>query len=175
VQRENIWTEDEKDGLVKVGFTRRFIDNVLMECFHIVQADIKNLYEGGPMLVVETNDGLESIKSPYTGTVHYFNPKARNFPDRLTEEDTIMTILPKGIVLPERKKAAVKKEPEPTAQGFNQWVNFPLDQELDIERMREMDQAIPVPPAPQLQPNFEANADWARRVLNQARQRNRQG
>jgi len=117
-----VWTEEKSDGRVNIGFTRAFIDSKLMECFACVQADAFNLFEGGPMLVIETNDGLESLKSPITGTITNFNAKARNFPDRLTEDDVILTVLPKGVVLPAKaktKKVTLQETLErfPNAQG----------------------------------------------------------
>lgn len=119
--------EVEKTKEVNIGFTRVFIDQKMMECFHVVQADVKNLMDKGPMLVIETNDGLESIKSPVTGTVRYFNPKARNFPDRLTEEDIIITVLPKGIVVAGAEKVLAKKVKTlaQTALDFPGWANNP--------------------------------------------------
>ena len=46
------------------------------------------------MLVVETNDSLESVRAPITGQVKYFNHKARDFPDQLKETDVILTVAP---------------------------------------------------------------------------------
>lgn len=96
----NLWTEEGKDGRVNIGFTRNFIEERLGECFHVLQADMQVVRKGGPLMVIETNDGLESLKSPLTGSILVFNAKARNFPDRLTEEDNIMEILPEGVTLP---------------------------------------------------------------------------
>lgn len=107
----NIWTEAGSDGRVKMGFSRRFIEERLGECFHVMQADIKSVKKGEPLLVIETNDGLESLKSPLSGNILVFNAKARNFPDRLVEEDCILEILPEGMKLPVKEKA-VKKVPE---------------------------------------------------------------
>jgi Glycine cleavage H-protein len=103
----NIWTEVKESGLVKVGFTQQFIEQRLGECFHVMQADVRQVKKGEPMLVIETTDGLESLKAPLSGSIHFFNVKARNFPDRLNEEDLIMELLPDGVVLPVVKKKKV--------------------------------------------------------------------
>ena len=101
----SIWSETNKDGTVSVGLTQNYIDNELMTCFHIMQADAQVLKKNGPMLVIETNDGLSSLKSPVTGRIMNFNDRARNFPDKLKESDTILTILPDGIKFTGKVKA----------------------------------------------------------------------
>jgi glycine cleavage system H lipoate-binding protein len=102
----NLWTEEGKDGRVNIGFSRRFIEERLVECFHVIQADMRVARKDHPLMVIETNDGLESLKSPITGSILVFNHKARNFPDRLTEDDNIMEILPEGVTLPVSVKKA---------------------------------------------------------------------
>jgi glycine cleavage system H lipoate-binding protein len=104
----NIWTDTKSDGMVDIGFTQMFIHQKMMECFHVLQADAVNLNEKGPMLVIETNDGLENLRSPVTGKIIFFNTKARNFPDQLTEDDVILSVLPKGVLLPKTAKKEVK-------------------------------------------------------------------
>jgi glycine cleavage system H lipoate-binding protein len=99
-----LWTETAPSGVVRLGFSKVFIEQKLGECFHVMQADSKNVKEGEPLLVLETNDGLESLKSPITGTILHFNSKARNFPDRLTEEDNILEVLPEGVKAPKPDK-----------------------------------------------------------------------
>lgn len=108
-----IWSEDHADKSITIGFTQRCITEKLQECFHVLPADASEVREKGPLLVLETNDGLQSIKTPVAGKVAYFNPKARNFPDKLTDSDTIVTLFPKGYVAP--PKAAAKK--------VNPWFN----------------------------------------------------
>jgi hypothetical protein len=103
-QLGNIWTETDNRGVMKIGFSREYIETKLGECFHVMQADTKFARKGQPLLVLETNDACEKIKSPLTGTILVFNTKAANYPDRLTTEDTIMEVLPEGVKLPELKK-----------------------------------------------------------------------
>lgn len=114
-----VWSKVHEDKSIGIGFTKQAIEERLMECFHVMQADTQQVREKGPMLVLETNDGLESIKSPFTGRVSYFNSKARNFPDKLTEEDTILTILPPGV---EPKKATTKTQK--VAIDLNNFTSF---------------------------------------------------
>ena len=129
----NIWTETEPAGTVRIGFSRGFIEQRLGECFHVMQADSKFLRKGSPLLVIETNDGLESLKSPISGTIMSFNPKARNFPDRLTEEDMILHVIPEGVKIVEKaKKPATAK---PTAAEM---LNMELFQR-QVERLQEAD------------------------------------
>lgn len=113
----NVWTEAESDGHIRIGFSRRFIEDRLSECFHVMPADTKALRKGGPMLVIETNDGLESLKSPITGSILVFNEKARNFPDRLTEEDDILQVCPEGVSLPIYKETAFRWDEESIPAG----------------------------------------------------------
>lgn len=94
---EEVWFETNKDGTISVGFTQDYIRRKMPECFHVVQADVKNVAKDTPMLVIETNDCLESVKAPITGRVKYFNHKARDFPDQLKEEDVILTVSPPGV------------------------------------------------------------------------------
>lgn len=131
IMRDQVWTEEVKSGELNVGFTQRFINDKLPECFHVLQADSTHLFEGSPMLVIETNDGLESIKSPITGTVIMFNAKARNFPDRITEEDVILTVVPKGIKVAMEKKVTYRVS---SAVELEQHLNVLRQQEeRDIE------------------------------------------
>src|SRR5579864_9391330 len=95
----NVWTEVDARGVLRLGFTKQYIDERLGECFHVVPADVGNTTKGGSLLVLETNDGTSRIKSPISGTILVFSDKARNFPDRLTEEDVIIEILPTGKTL----------------------------------------------------------------------------
>lgn len=99
-----IWSEEHKDKTITIGFTNDAINTKLQETFHVLPADLKEVREKGPLLVLETNDGLLSIKAPFAGRLSYFNPKARNFPDRITETDTIVTILPKGVEPPKKEE-----------------------------------------------------------------------
>lgn len=119
----NIWYE-ERAGRMSVGFTRQCLDEKLQECFHILPADSYSVKARGPLMVLETNDGLESVRSPVAGRVLFFNDKARNFPDRLTEEDVIVEIeMPK----PEVKKVASKKSPTTkVVTGGNNQAVFPI-------------------------------------------------
>lgn len=129
----NMWTESDKDGRVKIGFSKRFIEDRLGECFHVMQADVRTVKKGTPLFVIETNDGLESLKSPVSGTILVFNAKARNFPDRLTEEDVIAEVLPEGVKLEKAKKE--KKEKVATTV-VNEWIDFqhrPLEYTPEVQ------------------------------------------
>jgi glycine cleavage system H lipoate-binding protein len=101
----SIWTETDARGVSLIGFRQEYIDQVLGECFHVVQADTRRARKGCPLMVLETNDGTNRVRSPVTGTILTFSDKARNFPDRLTEDDVIVEVLPEGTVLPTTKKA----------------------------------------------------------------------
>jgi glycine cleavage system H lipoate-binding protein len=92
--RGAIWFQTSEDGTVTVGLTWDYIRQKLGECFHVMQADERQLIQNQPMLVLETNDGLETIKAPVSGTIVHFNWRARDFPDKLTEEETILIIKP---------------------------------------------------------------------------------
>jgi glycine cleavage system H lipoate-binding protein len=109
VEGGKIWVERGGDGVSNIGFTKQFIDEKFGECFHILPADSKNIRERGALLVIETNDGLESLKSPVAGRVMFFNQKARDFPDKITEEDVIFRIeTPPKVVA---KKREIKPMP----------------------------------------------------------------
>lgn len=114
----DLWQEREPDGRIKIGFAKRYIDDVLGECFHVMQADTREVKKGGPLMVIETNDGLTSLKSPLTGTILNFNSKARNFPDRLSEDDVIMEVVPEGVKIAAKEKV---KKPE---TGTGNWLNL---------------------------------------------------
>lgn len=107
---EEVWFETNKDGTISLGFTQDFIRRKMPECFHVVQADMRNVIKDAPMLVVETNDSLESVRAPITGRVKYFNHKARDFPDQLKEADVILTVAPPGVVEEEAKPKTIAWE-----------------------------------------------------------------
>lgn len=88
----DVWTTTMDDGTINIGLTNDFIQNKLDECFHILPADFYNVSENEPMIVVETNEGLESIKSPVSGQVIFFSALAKNFPDQIKEDDVIMKV-----------------------------------------------------------------------------------
>lgn len=81
----------ENGSLVQVGLTRSFLD-ILDECWHIFPANTTSITAKAPLLTVETNDGLVSLASPVTGHVVNWDMKAANFPDKLTEDDIILTL-----------------------------------------------------------------------------------
>lgn len=107
----SIWTERDARGVDLIGFRQSYIDQVLGECFHVVQADTKKARKGSPLMVLETNDGTNRVRSPVTGTIIRFSDKARNFPDRLTEDDVIVEVLPEGAILPTSAKVRANSEP----------------------------------------------------------------
>lgn len=150
----NLWFTTEKDE-TRIGFTRSFIAERLSECFHVLPADTKNVKEKGPLLVLETNDGLEPVCSPVTGRLTYFNEKARNFPDRLTEEDCIVSLsskeltkISKRMVVDETYQGIVNNN----AQQFNfNAVNFGVQADAAFRGAwaAEGVQAQAAPPMPQ--------------------------
>jgi|SRR5712664_2297847 len=145
--REPIWIETNPDGTVNVGLTHNFINQKLQECFHIIQADATDVKRNSPMLVLETNDGLESIKSPITGRILTFSDRARNFPDKLTEDDVIIKILPEGVKLPEKKRAVAKKKVvDEVAQPvqFN-WDNVPPPAQAGFADLQWLDDIAAMP------------------------------
>lgn len=75
-----------------VGFTPMMLEK-MQECFHIVPGKQRGpVREKGPLMSVECLEGLFSIPSPVSGMITFFEPKAMNFPDQLTEEDTVCII-----------------------------------------------------------------------------------
>ena len=109
-----IWTVVE-GNYVKVGFERSFL-NQMDQCWHIMPAQARGVLRAKhPLLVVETNDEVISIPSPVEGTVHHFNDKARNFPDKITETDTIITINTK--VTKAAAEKTVSERPQQRAQA----------------------------------------------------------
>jgi glycine cleavage system H lipoate-binding protein len=86
--KNQIWFE-QNDNVVTVGFTRQFLE-LMGECWHIVPANMERFRAHAPLMVVETNDSLISIKSPVAANFTSFNAKAQNFPDQLTEDDVIL-------------------------------------------------------------------------------------
>jgi glycine cleavage system H lipoate-binding protein len=86
--KNQIWFE-QNDNVVTVGFTRQFLE-LMGECWHIVPANMERFRAHAPLMVVETNDSLISIKSPVAANFTSFNAKAQNFPDQLTEDDVVL-------------------------------------------------------------------------------------
>lgn len=87
--KNQIWFEKDGD-IVRVGFTNNFLAQ-MDECWHILPAG-KQVKEKDPLMAVETNDGLLSIRSPATGYIMDFSDKAMNFPDKLTAEDVVVCV-----------------------------------------------------------------------------------
>lgn len=91
-QQECIWMNKKPNGQVDIGFQQKYISEHLQEAFHILPANHSKIESGTPMMVVESNDGLENIRSPFDGRFVNFSDKARNFPDRLKETDVVLTL-----------------------------------------------------------------------------------
>lgn len=140
--RGPVWIRTNKDGTVSVGLTAQYIRDRACECFHIMQADTEEVWEGQPMLVMETNDGMETVKSPVTGRVLVFNDRARDFPDKLKEEESILTLLPKGVEVQKTKSKPSKTEnnfEEQIAAQQQQWFqqfNAQMQQLNQMQRRR---------------------------------------
>ena len=117
-----MWTEEMQSGTINIGFTREYIDLMLNECFHITQAQMYLVTEGKPMLTIETNEGLKVLLAPCTGVVASFSSKARDFPDKLTEEDVVLVILPKKEV--KAAKAKTFQQTTPDFQNLGQIDNW---------------------------------------------------
>jgi glycine cleavage system H lipoate-binding protein len=138
-----IWTETDTKGIVQIGFRKNYIEDVLGECFHVVQADTRRARKGCPLMVLETNDGTNRVRSPVTGTILTFNDKARNFPDRLTEDDVIVSILPEGMPPPKAEKKAGFNPLNQVNVEFNEFI----DQRLEEIRRRGFANPAAIPPA----------------------------
>lgn len=111
----DIWCETQPDGMMSIGFTKKCIEEKLCECFHILPADVGTAKLKQPLLVLETNDGVEAIPSPINGRIIIFSDKARNFPDRMTEEDVVVSIEPPEVTARKMREQA-KAKPKVTAK-----------------------------------------------------------
>lgn len=168
-QQECIWMNKKPNGQVDIGFQQTYISEHLQEAFHILPASHGKIESGAPMMVVESNDGLENIHSPFVGRFVNFSDKARNFPDRLKETDVVLTLWTEEAYQNElkksktevKKKAPVKNTPsQVVTEWFDdveaagaQWdiVNraaFNLPPDVNQQNMARFDQAFfPVQPA----------------------------
>ncbi len=88
--KNQIWFEKE-GKVVRLGLTRNFLDT-LTECWHILPSNMKQIKQRAPLLTIESNDGLISLLSPVTGNLQNWDNKAANFPEKLTEDDVIVTL-----------------------------------------------------------------------------------
>ena len=85
-----------REGKTYVGFTKAFLDT-LDGCWHIIPAASARttVKENAPLCAVETNDGLFSVPSPVTGIISVFEHAAMNFPDKLSAEMHVATVVDK--------------------------------------------------------------------------------
>lgn len=88
--KQQLWFSKEGER-VNVGFTDSFLD-VVREAWHVMPTTTGAVKEKSPLLSIETNDGLFSVPSPASGSIISFNDRARDFPDKLTENDVICVI-----------------------------------------------------------------------------------
>lgn len=89
-EANQIWYE--KNGEVtNIGFTNEFL-NTLDQCWHILPSNLEKFKVKSPLLTIETNDALLSIVSPVSGNFMEFSNKAQNFPNKLTENDVVLSI-----------------------------------------------------------------------------------
>lgn len=108
-----IWHE-ERENTITIGLTRDFL-NSLDECWHILPTTQAEIKVKTPLFTLETNDGLLSILSPVKGFLHHWNDQATNFPDKLTENDPIITLA----------KEAPKTKKSVNFGSSTEWLTFP--------------------------------------------------
>jgi hypothetical protein len=127
----NIWIDSGEKGKIKIGFTKDYLETKLQECFHVLPADNFQVKDRGPLMVLETNDGLETIYSPANGRIIFFADKAKNFPDRLVEEDVVVEIeVPKPV---EKVKKTTAKPPEKLGRyNITNWHNMPPEDDFGV-------------------------------------------
>ena len=91
------WFE-KKPTSVEVGFTKEFLAE-LDTCWHMLPAAVRQtpIKEGQPLCSIETNDGLFSVPSPVSGIIAFFDNRAMNFPDKLTEETILCSLAEKAV------------------------------------------------------------------------------
>ena len=105
-----LWVE-QRDKHFAVGFTRQFLGE-LDGCWHMLPAASQKteIKEKQPLVAVETNDGLFSLPSPISGVIAFFDNKAMNFPEKLTDEDVVCTIKDAEAVRAEEKDIQERHE-----------------------------------------------------------------
>ena len=143
-----LWVE-KRDTDYAVGFTRQFLGE-LEGCWHMLPAanTKTEIKEKQPLVAVETNDGLFSLPSPVSGIIAFFDNKAMNFPEKLTDEDIVCTI---------KDAAELKKVEETQRQQLEAAVRaFEAQQE---RRRVEIQAAQPAEVAPGIRPNRQPG--WA--------------
>jgi hypothetical protein len=109
--KNQIWFE-QQDNVVKVGFTKSFLEK-LEQCWHILPANMGRFREHSPLMVIETNDALISVKSPVSANFSQWSDKAQNFPDQLTEEDVVLEMYTGPAQRREQRPQAVVDEFQP--------------------------------------------------------------
>lgn len=135
--KNQIWFEQNEQGVTRIGFTRSFLDG-MDQCWHILPAGRGKFREKSPLMVVETNDSLISILAPIAGNFGEWSTKAQNFPNKLTEDDVVIEL---------RKERTVQIDPveedEPVAgapQAAINWAAGPGDVMAQI-RAQEVQRA----------------------------------
>ena len=108
-----LWYET-KEGETRIGFTEEFLQQ-MQDCFHIVPGKQRTtIRQDGPLMAIETNECLFSIRAPVSGIITFFNTKAQDFPEKLTVDEVVC-------VLSEKKK-------EQTTTTKSAFVNIFADQ-----------------------------------------------
>ena len=105
-----LWVE-KRDKDLAIGFTASFLSE-LDGCWHMLPAagQKTEIKEKQPLVAVETNDGLFSLPSPVSGIIAFFDNKAMNFPEKLTDEDVVCTIKDAEMVKAEEKEIQERHE-----------------------------------------------------------------
>lgn len=147
-QQECVWFNSKPDGRIDVGFQQKYINEKLQEVFHVLPANQSKIEKNTPILVLESNDGLEKIVSPFAGRFVSFSDKARNFPDRLKESDVVLTLFEEQAFLEDqrKKKPEVKKEVAKKTK-----VNMVADYYMQDD-FGAIEEVFEPPPPPRVQP-----------------------
>lgn len=131
----NIWVLRNGES-TKIGFTRSFI-NSLNHCWHIMPGNVRQVKEKSPLLAIESHEGLISVPSPVTGNVVFWNDKASNFPEKLTEEDVIVEIGAGTAMTPNIRTVAHFAEEDDESVPFDEPVDAPRRPRTNAELVQE--------------------------------------
>lgn len=139
--KNQIW--HEVDGpKIRIGLTNSFL-GTLEECWHILPAGEGTFKKLSPLMTIETNDCLVSILSPVSGNFLNWNTTAANFPDRLTENDVVLTLTSEKVAkaAPPQEAAtpqALSANPfAPNSAQWRAWNNIQRER-TQQEQLRQM-------------------------------------
>ena len=86
------WTRPGKRGLVEIGFSKDFLDELNETSYGIILAREANFKSGKPCMFVEMSWGTLTVESPVSGELYHVNDQVFSRLDAIKVDDPVFIV-----------------------------------------------------------------------------------